>query len=131
MIAKTIPHRLGPTLKATDFVKAYGHTMSVGEWSALEGAPPLRVLLRRLRCGVDPEKALVEKSMPEDRGRNGKRHSQYRGVTWHQGAWWAQIKINGRVKQVGPFGLEEDAARKFDELARKHGRRTNFQGDAA
>ena len=48
-----------------------------------------------------------------------------------QGEWRAQITINGKTVHLGYFDEndEEGAARAYDEVARKQGRRTNFTPD--
>ena len=48
--------------------------------------------------------------------------SKYIGVTWHKNnkKWLAQITINRKVKNLGYYVIEEDAAAVFDDAARKH-----------
>lgn len=46
--------------------------------------------------------------------------SKYKGVYKHQsGKWIANIRINGDKKAIGQFDNEEDAARAYDNEARK------------
>lgn len=50
--------------------------------------------------------------------------SQFKGVTWDRSSrrWAAKIKSDGEVHDLGRFALEEDAARAYDEAAKRlHG----------
>lgn len=46
--------------------------------------------------------------------------SKYRGVCWYarRSKWMVRIKINGRPRFLGYFADEEEAARRFDAVAR-------------
>ena len=54
--------------------------------------------------------------------------SKFVGVSWHaQGKkWQAEITVNGKVKSLGLFGSEQEAARTYDEQAALHNKPVNF-----
>lgn len=44
--------------------------------------------------------------------------SQYKGVSWERGYWRAQITVDRRMRMLGKFGLDEEAAaRAYDAAA--------------
>jgi hypothetical protein len=45
--------------------------------------------------------------------------SRFKGVSWHKGnqRWTAQIRIDGRLRHLGSFTSEEDAARAYAATA--------------
>jgi hypothetical protein len=54
--------------------------------------------------------------------------SKFRGVGWakDRNQWYAQIKVAGKMENLGYFDDEEEAARAFDTRAAALGRPTNF-----
>ena len=57
-----------------------------------------------------------------------KRKSAFRGVSWHKGnkKWVAQIMKDGKTTNLGYFDDEQEAARKYGEVAATLGRTLNF-----
>lgn len=57
----------------------------------------------------------------QNQGSNGG-SSFYKGVSWNKGqrVWQAHIRINGKLKSLGAFEIEEEAAIAYDEAAREH-----------
>ena len=81
-----------------------------------------------------------EATLAENLRNSGSRKgtSRYKGVCWDaaRGKWVAQIRANGPKLNLGGFANEGDAARAYDEAARRlHGEfaRVNFprEGEAA
>ena len=48
--------------------------------------------------------------------------SKYKGVSWRKQTkkWDVQIRYNGKTKFIGSFENETEAAKAYDEVAKKH-----------
>jgi hypothetical protein len=48
--------------------------------------------------------------------------SGFKGVSWSKklSKWWGNIRINGKTLHLGYFASKEEAARAYDEAAKKH-----------
>ncbi len=59
--------------------------------------------------------------------------SKFRGVSWSKKKkqWHAQIRVAGKLENLGFFDDEKEAARVFDTRAAELGRPTNFDGNGA
>jgi hypothetical protein len=79
--------------------------------------------------GLDNRKANLRFATPAQNARNRRKisfktSSKYKGVSYHAGQrkWCAAIRVNGQYKYFGLFQNESDAAKAYDEAARKfHG----------
>ena len=58
--------------------------------------------------------------------RDSYKPSQFLGVHSRRGKWHVRINIEGKRLHRGPFETEEEAARKYDEMAVLAGKPTNF-----
>jgi len=78
---------------------------------------------------LDNRKANLRLATPAQNARNRRKmavktSSKYKGVSYHAGQrkWCAAIRVNGQYKYFGLFQNEIDAAKAYDEAARKfHG----------
>lgn len=97
------------------------------------------VMMHRLLLGLGPGDKMVADHINHDRldnrrsnlrvatyqenaryrSRPGGRTSRYRGVHFYSryGKWTAQVKVNGRLKHLGYFATEQEAAMAYDLAA--------------
>lgn len=49
-------------------------------------------------------------------------YSRYKGVSWHtkHQKWCVQIRVNGKLKNIGYFDSELDAAKKYNQAAKMY-----------
>ena len=84
--------------------------------------------------GMEAKKAISSKKIRKDRNissneRIETQETKYVGVSWNKKRqrWVAEIQIGGeKRKYLGSFDSDYDAAMKYDEEARKHGKSVNF-----
>ena len=67
------------------------------------------------------------------RGPSATRTSRFKGVSWSKSAarWVVQAEVEGKQKYFGSFHDEEEAARKYDEVAAPLGLALNFNADGS
>ena len=68
----------------------------------------------------DPRNCTRTNLLVQDRGVYGRRRpsqssSGYKGVSPYRGRWQATIRVEGKLKWLGAFDCEEDAALAYDE----------------
>jgi len=80
------------------------------------------------------ERGWVHSGQKLRRKKGGKKQGgkKYKGTkkAYKKMTWYAQIVIRGTVKKIGTYRKEREAARAYDEVARKYSRTLNFQDRA-
>lgn len=91
-------------------IKLNGESMAIGE--AVERSGVNRsTIIGRIRRGLSPDQAMSLPSFHPDATRVVKT-SQYIGVSWdsQRNRWFAFAKVNGKMKNLGRFDDEREAA---------------------
>lgn len=71
------------------------------------------------RATFSQNAANAERAIRAEKPLRSKYSSQYRGVYWNGYNWAAHIRINRKRHALGTFALEDDAARAYDQAAKR------------
>ena len=72
---------------------------------------------------LDNRECNLRIATPEENSRNAcakrSKAGKYRGAMWckRSNRWLVRVPINGRIKQLGSYGTEEEAAARYNEFA--------------
>lgn len=74
--------------------------------------------------GLNNRRANLRRASPLQNMWNRRKHkpgsSRFKGVIWEKGAWRARITVKGRLRHLGRFVSETEAAFAYDSEAKKH-----------
>lgn len=70
--------------------------------------------------GIDNLREATQSNNCMNRKRRSAGTSKYKGVCFKRGKWIAQISVDGKVKHIGSYSEEVEAAKAYDAEAIKH-----------
>lgn len=123
---KWYAHKQGKTFYAKRITRENNHVTMIHMHRVIMNCPPEKRIDHISRNGLDNRKCNLRLCNVAENGMNRPKQdnnsSGYKGVGWDKSRnkWRAQIKPNQKSIFIGRFSKKEDAAKAYDEFAKRY-----------